>query len=430
MTPSVELGFIDKLRGELHGRIEELEGAVEELALSRAAYAAIGGAPVPNGPEHIIIGLRDEIRELQEELDVVEAERANLRLQLEDRADSAGGQNGGEGVDADTLATFKRNYESAAADVTALLTRQAQLIAERDEARALADSRGRELEDLHRELAEANVARDDAILNRGDFDWKWSPTNLPPGTPCGTAEARSNKGIGANAPYFISPSEQGLRDEFDIGHTWAVFKIHGNLLLAEQSFTPEDIAAIPPDESPAPEGDGGLSPEAMAVHGDQMERSAEAFATRDGVDTRTVASEVNTRKAPVSVTLEQARDYIVDVLGKDVEFPTSALAQWFNISDSQARDLCSKLAEQKIIVRPGAAIGRNARWKYNLEIPAGPTEKPRGERLLDVPAPRRGGAAVPGTGKPVGQAESPGKLKRQQGRAARVKTKIVKGVRT
>lgn len=445
MTPQVELGFIEKLRVDLHDRVLELEGAVAELSLTKKAYVAVGGTVDSMDPVEVIVQLRAEI-------EVIEAERARLQLELQDKADSAGGQNGGETVDADTLATFKRNYESAAADVTSLLANQAQLMRDRDDAQEIAERRGRELDELHRELAEARRGVEAAAKLRlqsvlhGDggtpeMDWKWSPTNLPPGTPCGTAEARSNKGIGANAPYFISPSEQSLRDEFDVGHTWAVFKIHGNLLLCEQTFTSEDIAAIPADESPAPEGDGvggytdsadwpEPSAEAAAAHGDQMEESAAAFIEGRGPHVGVqVASEVNVRKTPVSVTLEQARDFIVDVIGMDTEFPTTALSQHFNISDSQARELCSKLAQQHIIVRPGAVVGRNARWKYNGEIPPGPTTKPRGERLLDAPAQRHAGAPVPGTGVPAGQAETPGKLKRQQKKAARVKTKPVKGVR-
>lgn len=452
MTPQVELGFIEKLKSDLHDRVLELEGAVAELSLTKKAYLAIGGTVDSMDPVEVIVQLRAEI-------EVIEAERQRLQLELQDNGNSAGGQNVvGVEISAVGLADLKRQYESAMADRTSLMTAQAQLMRDRDDAQEIAERRGRELGELHRELGEAQRCADTfeteiatvrgfletAVADkerltlelrnaeRGEIDFNWSPTNLPPGTPCGTAEARSNKGIGANAPYFISPSEQGLRDEFDIGYTWAVFKIHGNLLLCKRTFTPEDIAAIPADESPAPEGDGGKvggytdsedwpepSAEAAAVHGDRMEESAAAF----------IAPEVNARKAPVSVTLEQARDFIVDVIGMDTEFPTTALSQHFNISDSQARDLCSKLAQQRIIMRPGAVVGRNARWKYNGEIPPGPTTKPRGERLLDAPAQRRAGAPVPGTGVPAGQAESPGKLKRQQKKAARVKTKPVKGVR-
>lgn len=129
------------------------------------------------------------------------------------------------------------------------------------------------------------------------------------------------------------------------------------------------------------------------------------------------------RKAPVRLRPEPVRDWIVDVVGER-EFSTREVSEHFNVSFGTAASRCEDLLATSIIVFVGKGV-----WKYNTSIPKAPTSRPRGERLVGVPAPRRAGTAVPGTGVPAGPAETPGKLKRQQRKAKRVLHKPVKGVR-
>lgn len=132
----------------------------------------------------------------------------------------------------------------------------------------------------------------------------------------------------------------------------------------------------------------------------------------------------------VLLTDERTRDYVLSDL-KDEPFSTAVIAEHFGVSIPTARRRLTSLARQDIIRRPaGTPVrGSHARWEYNADIPASPREKPRGERLLGVPSPRRSGGPIPGTGVPHGPAETPGKLKRQQAKAPRVQHKPVKGVR-
>lgn len=129
------------------------------------------------------------------------------------------------------------------------------------------------------------------------------------------------------------------------------------------------------------------------------------------------------RKAPVRLRPEPVRDWIIDVVGER-EFSTREVAEHFNVSFGTAASRCEDLYATNILVFVGRGV-----WRYNTAIPKAPTSRPRGERLVGVPAPRRAGTAVPGTGVPAGPAETPGKLKRQQRKAKRVLHKPVKGVR-
>jgi hypothetical protein len=140
--------------------------------------------------------------------------------------------------------------------------------------------------------------------------------------------------------------------------------------------------------------------------------------------------EASERKPAVLLTDEMTRDYVLAEL-KGSPFSTAVIAEHFDVSIPTARRRLTSLARQDIIRRPaGSPVrGSQARWEYNSSIPANPRAKPRGENLLGVPAPRRNAGPVPGTGVPHGPAETPGKLKRQQQKAARVQHKPVKGVR-
>lgn len=130
------------------------------------------------------------------------------------------------------------------------------------------------------------------------------------------------------------------------------------------------------------------------------------------------------RKRPTRLKAEQVRDWICDEV-KDQEFTAAELQVRFGVSSGTARNRIQDLLGRKIIV-PGARPGR---WVYNSEIPAGPSTRPRGERLLGVPTARNAGTAVPGTGVPRGPAGTPGALRRQQNKAARVKMPKRTGVR-
>lgn len=131
------------------------------------------------------------------------------------------------------------------------------------------------------------------------------------------------------------------------------------------------------------------------------------------------------RKRPTRLTNEQVRDWILDEVGAR-DFTTPELQLRFGVSRGTAQNRIRDLERMQIIV---AVNRRQGRWSYNGEIKAGPTTRPRGERLLDVPSRRKAGTPVPGTGVPAGPAETPGKLKRQQRAAKRVLHKPVKGVR-
>lgn len=127
------------------------------------------------------------------------------------------------------------------------------------------------------------------------------------------------------------------------------------------------------------------------------------------------------RKRPTRLTNEQARDWILEVR----EFTTAELQLRFGVSRGTAQNRCNDLQRMSIIV-PGEQPGR---WAYNGNIPKAPSVRPRGERLLGVPQRRKAGTAVPGTGVPRGPADTPGGLRRQQSRAAKVKMPKRTGVR-
>jgi hypothetical protein len=129
------------------------------------------------------------------------------------------------------------------------------------------------------------------------------------------------------------------------------------------------------------------------------------------------------RKTPVRLRLEPVRDWILDTVGER-EFSVRETAEHFNVSYNTAKTRLHTLYSNRVLVYCGGG-----KYRYNTDMPAAPRTRPRGERLLGVPAPRSGGTAVPGTGVPRGPAGTPGALRRQQGAAARVKMPKRTGVR-
>lgn len=127
------------------------------------------------------------------------------------------------------------------------------------------------------------------------------------------------------------------------------------------------------------------------------------------------------RKPSVRLKSEALRDWVIDVKGHE-EFTTYGVADHFNVSYQTARSRCRDLYRQRILQRTQSG------WRYNTDFPKAPRVRPRGERLIGVPV-RRGSAPVPGTGVPAGPSGKPGELRRQQGRARRVKRKRVGGRR-
>lgn len=186
--------------------------------------------------------------------------------------------------------------------------------------------------------------------------------------------------------------------------------------LAEARSSLAIATADAPEDEDEPGEDGPPEPSAPIP-----------AARQDGGATVT---EINSRKRPVKVTVEQARDFIVDTIGER-EFASTELKDHFDISSTSAQRLVAELLEQKIIKRPANSptMGPRVRYQLNRDPVPTPKAKPRGENLIDVPKRNGSGEAVPGTGKPAGPASTPGKLRRQQKRAPRVKHKPVKGVR-
>jgi uncharacterized coiled-coil protein SlyX len=132
------------------------------------------------------------------------------------------------------------------------------------------------------------------------------------------------------------------------------------------------------------------------------------------------------RKPPVDVTVEQVRDWVVKVGRK---FSYQDVREAFNCSQPTAKRKLEPLLEKGVVTMtmiPNPGTPPRAEFEYVEAMPAGPRNRPVHDR------PNSGGGRknqVPGTGKPHGPAETPGKLKRQQSKAARVKHKPVKGVR-
>lgn len=133
------------------------------------------------------------------------------------------------------------------------------------------------------------------------------------------------------------------------------------------------------------------------------------------------------RKPPVDVKVEAVRDWAVK-LGR--KFTLDDMCQEFNCTKPTASRKLKSLVSQGILVRhmvphPGSPP------RAEFERTEVTTPNPRNHPTHDRPNSGGGGrqSQVPGTGRPHGPAPTPGKLKRQQQKAARVKHKPVKGVR-
>jgi DNA-binding transcriptional ArsR family regulator len=348
MTDStiLELGIAERIRDELVEHAEHLVHAFAEFDITCKGIVALGGTP-PAIPE----------------------------LEFLRKENSGGGQNE-HGADTSGLEAALADAEKRAASLQASLhdekNTSARLLNQVEEARA--------------QLA-------------GKWESEFSKP-VDGGKELGTAVARSNKGIGSNAPYFLHPPQE-LADGFAVGYEWTVYELEDGVVVLRPKV--EVDAPVPP-----PEGDA-KPPAASPIPAAELTPE---------------------RKSPVTVTLEQVRD-VVCTYDIGVAFSTSEIAERMNVSPSTARKHIATLAEQGKVRRPegGQTNGSSARWERPPIPNNAPTTRPRGDHLLGVPPQRRASAPVPGTGVPAGPAETPGKLRRQQKKAARVQHKPVKGVR-
>lgn len=122
----------------------------------------------------------------------------------------------------------------------------------------------------------------------------------------------------------------------------------------------------------------------------------------------------NGRKQPVSVKIEQVRDWVV---GQTGPFSTSDVARALNISPITAKRKLDDLPAG-MIRRPAGSPsqGGHARWEYvPVDPTSGPRRRPRGEDW----GPREAAAPVAHTGRPKGPSDKatdrqPGQLRRRK----------------